>query len=141
MPIAWLELLSLEVGSISEEEFIEPDVKLDEEFDHPVGEADEDLRRLFTKWRQLMEAADRTAVDARYARDERARQEVATQAWELLTKAQIVGELFWICVKDSFDLWTKSSVGIRKGWIVVWSEREDSPVIGLLRRSLGGPPD
>ena len=140
MPIAWLELLKLEVGSILEDEFIEPDIELDEEFDHPVGEADEDLRRLFTKWRQLIEAADRTAVDARYARNEQARQEVAAQARELFTKAQIVKELFWTCVKDSFDLWTKSAVGIRKGWIVVWSEEEESSITGLLRRSFGDPP-
>lgn len=140
MSKAWLDLLGLELEGILPEEVIEPEWELVEECDHPVGTADDDLRRIYTKWQQLREMAERTALDARYTRDIVAREVATAKALELVHKSEIVKDLFWACAKDSFNLWGKTSVGIRKDWIVVWTEEEESGLPEILRHLLGGPP-
>ncbi|MBI2594917.1 MAG: hypothetical protein HYW38_01505 [Candidatus Colwellbacteria bacterium] len=140
MSKGWLDLLSLELESISPEEVIEPESEVDDERDRPAGTADDDLRRLYTKWQQLREVAERTGLDARYTRDVVAREAAIARALELFQKSEIVREIFWACVKDSFSLWGKDSVGVRKGWIVVWTEEEESGLPEMLKRLFGGPP-
>ncbi len=140
MPKAWLDLLGLELEDIPLEELVEPEMEVNDECDHRVGTADDDLRRLYTKWQQLRETAERTALDARYTRDVVVRKEIEARASELIQKSEIVKELFWACLKDSFGLWGKAAVGIRKGWIVIWTEEEESGFPEMLKRFFEGPP-
>jgi hypothetical protein len=49
----------------------------------------------------------------------------AKKASEWHRKHEILMESFWVSIRDSFDLWDKSSVGIRKDWKVVWCDEEE----------------
>ena len=118
--MSWLKILPMELVNINANEFSEPDDEVDPRFDVVVGEASDDLRRIYTLAERLLEAGARYSVDAQFSKDNRLRSDAGKKAYELAKKIEVLKEIFWITLKDDFDLWNKDSVGIRKGWKVTY---------------------
>src|SRR3989344_3670549 len=122
--MSWLKILPMELSSIDAKEFIEPDEKIDQRADVVVGEASDDLKRIYTLVNKLQEVGARYSIDARFSKDNRLRSDAGKKAYELAKKIEVLMEIFWIALKDDFDLWDKDSVGIRKGWKVTYWKGE-----------------
>ena len=118
--MSWLKILPMELANIDAGEFSEPDDEVDPKSDIVVGEASDDLKRIYTLSERLREAGARYSIDARFSKDNRLRSDAGKKAYELAKKIEVLKEIFWITLKDDFDLWNKDSVGIRKGWKVTY---------------------
>jgi len=122
----WLKLLPVELGEITEKEYIEPQEELDPQKFHIVGEMTDDLKRLYTLWLVLSKERDECALTAKYAKDEREEKLNIAKYAELEEKTDVVKRIFWISLRDEFGLWNKLDgirVGVSKGFKVVWAER------------------
>lgn len=94
--------------------------------DHVLGEASASMKCLYT----LAYQCDRTAFEfqgtARFGQNDDERRH-AFRLWQAHEeKTKLLNELFWACLRDQHDAWDKPSVGIRNGWIAVWSENNQS---------------
>jgi len=140
LPATWLNLLGTEVESLSDDELLEPLNEVEEE-DHLVGSIDSDLalQRLYSLGKRMLGDAQRLLVDARLAKNRAEMEEFVLRAQELSGKGSLVLEIFWASIKDSFQLWGRSSVGIRAGWQVVWSDQDNS-MPDIFRHLFGDPP-
>ena len=126
----WLKLLPLELSEITE--YVEPQTELDPQKFHVLGEMTEDLKKLYTLWFTLAKQKDEYLLAARYAKDEKEEKLNLTRAIELGEKTEVVKQIFWISLRDEFNLWNKLvidevMIGVSKGFKVVWSERPSGP--------------
>lgn len=128
--MSWLKILPVELSAIEPGEFAEPGEEIDPKADVVVGEASNDLRRIYTLTEKLQEAGARYSIDARFSKDNRLRSDAEKKMHELKRKTEVLMEIFWIILKDDFDLWNKDSVGIRKGWKVTY-RKDGSPTTFL----------
>ena len=128
--MSWLKILPVELANIDANEFIEPSEEVDPKSDVVVGEASDDLKQIYTLVDKLQEAGARYAVDARFSKDNRFRSDAEKRTYELKRKVETLLDIFWITLKDDFDLWDKDSVGIRKGWKVTYG-KDGSPTTFL----------
>lgn len=131
----WLDFIKIELDNLDLEQIHKPAGEVGSS-DHEVGEADEELKRLYGLWMQLARTADEARVAMRYAQTQAELDVYAVTAFELITKAEIVRDIFWASVRSQFDLWDKSSVGVRREWKIVWSEEETPQIISILRQIL-----
>ena len=122
--MSWLKMLAMELSSIDIKEIIEPNEEVDPRLDVVVGEASDDLKRIYTLVNKLQEAGARYSIDARFSRDNSLRADAKKKMQELKDKIETLMKIFWIVLKDDFDLWDKDIVGIRKGWKVTYSKGE-----------------
>ena len=127
----WLKLLPLEIKEVND--LGEPDTEVNIH-DHIVGELSNDLRKLYTMWKKTTEVAARTKVDLLFSNSKH-KEELDRRFSELSSKSEALREIFWIGVHDEHDLWSKDSVGVRRGWKVVWSDSSSGP---NLRDIIGG---
>lgn len=121
----WLGVIPLELASITD--YTEPVAEFDDRVDHAVGDMTEGQKKLYTRWMDLERSAAQHSLDAQYARDNEKRRANFLRTEELSAKAAVLRAIFWIDIKDHFQLWDRDSIGIRKGFIVVWSEGGGSP--------------
>ena len=137
MPTSWFDLLPADLSGLSTEEVLPPYGDM-EPSDHWAGDAsnDEQLQRLYSLARRLAESAARTGLEAQLARKHEQREEFIMKCYELRKKAELVIEIFWISIKDSFQLWDKDSIGIREDWQVVWSD-QDTSIPPFLKKLIG----
>lgn len=137
MPATWFKLLATELESLSENDLIGPLAEI-EENDHIVGDisSDLDLQKLYALGRRLNAEAERLLVDARVARSREEMRELGSRAQELAEKGSLIIDIFWASIKDSFRLWDKSSIGVREGWQIVWSDQSNS-LPGIFRHLFG----
>lgn len=125
------KLLSLELSSLDQNDFFEPDAELEQD-DQIVGDLSEELIRLYTMWRLLEKQAAERMIEAKYGRlSDEQKWEMVCKGKELHIKAELLSELFWIEVKDEHHLWDKSSIGVRKGRKVVWFEEKKPTILGF----------
>lgn len=117
----WLKLLPLEVDSIKS--VIDTPLEVGPK-DHAVGVLSNYLQKLLTLWRLTDRATEQCQIDMKYSTDKDEREKLHAKFHELRDKAEAVSNIFWIAVRDDFDLWGKESVGIRKGFTIVWSDSE-----------------
>jgi hypothetical protein len=129
----WLKLLPLELSEVKD--FLDPvrEVKEGEQTEGPMSEG---LKRLYTLWMGTAQQAAHLKVDAGYAPND----ETTARADELGEKAEALGRIFWIAVKDELHLWGKPvAVGVRKGFVIISYQSgrpEDLPP--FLRQMFGG---
>jgi len=132
----WLDIVKMELEMLSPEGQTEPHNEVGLK-DHVVGEAEPEVRKLY----QLALRWERTAIEslvaARYINDRRRQEQDVERASMLRKKSEMLMDIFWTSLKDHYDLWGKSEIGIRKGWKVVWSEVEVPPIIDALRNFFG----
>lgn len=118
----WIKILPMALREIEKGEFCDPEKEVNLEEDHVVGEMSEDLKRIYTTWINLQESADRAILEAKYAKGDDQRKELTGRAKELHAKTEALEIIFWISVRDEFELWDKSSIGVRKNFQIVWSD-------------------
>jgi len=128
----WFKLLPLDLGEITD--YLEPDNEVSPN-ENLVGEMDDDQKKLYTKWTSLKAEAIHCRADVITKRGDPLEQAKA-QALELQTKTDLIKELFWISIRDGFQLWGKDAIGVRKGFIIVWYESSGHPPFGELFRGL-----
>lgn len=124
----WLESMLAELKGVSDTQtsFAEPEEELGPK-DHRVGVADEDLRKLFflvKQYRKRMLEIVATLVLCR----PKEREGLIKEAQRFNTQADTLKSVFWVSARVAFpELWDKPSIGVRKGWDVVWSDPEEHP--------------
>jgi len=131
--ITFLELLPIELHEITD--YFEPNTEL-EENDHKVGVMSEDLKKLYTLWNNTMKTVSLMKTERRFSRVTN-EEEFDAKIEELMERAEVLKNLFWFAVKVEYNLWGKDSIGVRKGFNVVWSDQEPG-VDGLFRRLFEG---
>lgn len=132
----FLELLEIELKSLDQRDFYEPDAELEPE-DHVVGDMSEDAVRLFTLMLQTTKSLAEKIIEMKFERlssDES--KQLRIQLEELRDKSDFIKELFWIEIKSEHNLWDKSGLGVRVGRKVVWFEKAQT-TLGDLLRGLG----
>ena len=132
----WLDSATTQLGNLVEAEFFEPQVEVGEK-DHIVGTAGEEIRRLFTLAQLFTRKAMETAVEARFSHGTD-QEKILVKSTRLAKNAEVLMEILWISVKDSFNLWGRPSIGLRKGWQVVWTDQPDMPTLGDVLGGLFG---
>lgn len=133
----FLELLEIELKSLDQSDFYEPNAELEPE-DHIVGDMSEDAVRLFTLMRQMTKSFIEKMIEVKYGRlssDESNLLKI--QVEELHDKSEFIKQLFWIELKSEYNLWDKAGLGVRVGRKVVWFEKTETS-LGDLLRGLGG---
>ncbi len=135
----FLKLIPLEMSAI--DKFIEPEIELDEQQDHVVGIMTEDLKRLFTVWRNAQKSLAERIWTFKFGDTKEIREQAKQEEPERRMKANVLQEIFFIAVSDDFGLWDKGRVGVRQGFRVIWREEEENSFGGLLRRITGGDLD
>lgn len=131
----WLKFLQIELQDITSDKFLEPGADYGEG-DKKVGVMDDGLKRLWTLWQSYKKVAAKCAFDIRYEPGANI-EELSAREYEFQTKSEVLREIFWIAVKDKFGLWHALSIGVRKGFIIVESEKHEGPD-DFLRRLFGG---
>ena len=132
-----LDMVRIELENMDFKHAIEPNREVGPK-DHKVGKADPEVRKLYSLGMQWDKAAHETMLAARYLSDKTKQQEAIAKAEELHEKSEILLNIFWASLKDSFSLWGKPKIGIRTGWYVVWSEDDIPSILGILGDLLGG---
>lgn len=150
---AWLKSLQAELKKISGETAVEPDTEVGKH-DHVVGEADLDMRKLYSLLIQKKKLSVEAAAAAMVVGG-KGRKAKIEEAAKFDDQFDTLKAMFWTSCRFAFpELWAKPSIGVRKGWKVVWSDPEvqtlDIPlgaVLGLgaleelLRRGSEGDPE
>ena len=114
----WLMLIPMELSMV--EQLLDPPGEV-KSSDHQVGEMDNELKKLYTLWQQLEKSTYQTMLDARY---KQLTPEEEAKINEMQQKTSVLRATFWIVVKDTFQLWGKESIGVRHGFMVVWSDSQ-----------------
>ncbi len=103
-------------------DFHEPDMVISPK-DHTVGPMTDTMIRLFTLYRQTAKEEAEVLVQLRFGRTNSSEKDaIEAKAHELHSKAEVLKRLFWAEVKEAYSLWGKDSIGVRAGYVVVWSD-------------------
>ncbi len=125
----WLDMLSIEMENMDATKLIEPPHEVDPSRDHVVCKAEEALCKLYSLAMQFEKEANVALINARYSGNLNEIKDALENGARLMKKVETLREIFWISLKDNHDLWNKPSVGIRRGWKVVWSDSDPMPDI------------
>lgn len=128
----WFKNLLEKIEKISEGDCQEPSEAV-KPGDNIAGDMTDGHKKLFTLWCRLQKVAEQSYIDARYLQDDDRKKQADIRAHELLQKADAFREIFWISINDHFEIWEKPSVGVRKGFLVVWSEMSLGNILDFLR--------
>jgi len=136
----WVDLLAseLELVELNPGNPFEPMVDVNPDRDHVVGEVSDELRRLYLTAIRWIKTSMEINVEANFTQDTQQAERLAIKAHELQEKGKILRNIFWAALKDEHKMWNKPSVGLRSGWIAVWSEPETPHIIGFLEDLFGG---
>lgn len=118
----WIKLLPLEIKEVTEQLLSQGSV---ESKDLVVGTLPSELINLFSLWTSTAKESARVFVDLRYSQDDEA---LIAHYDELSDKAKALEVLFWIGVKEHFNLWgtgLKQTIGIRQEYQIVTYSRTD----------------
>lgn len=123
----WMESILAELKSVPVT--VEGDAEPDEEpgpKEHVVGIADSGLRKTFCLIKEYRRRTMRAAADIEVS-SATAREEKKNEAAWFYAQAELLTEVFWLSCRAAFpELRSKASIGIRKGWKVIWSEADES---------------
>ena len=122
----WLNSVYEEMSAIKPEDFIEPSTEVGLN-DYVAGTMSNELRKLYT----LMEKSrneNRKNIEEKIENIfslllDSLKFDIGQASKKLLT----LYDIFWISLRDEFNLWDKDSVGVRKGFAVVWTEENKEP--------------
>ena len=118
-----LDTIGDQLKNFNLDDLAEPETEVNSK-DHVVGEMDADLKRLFGLTRQWRDAATEVLGKTGCLFHQEHLEHQIEKAQELYEKSELLSDIFWASIKESFGLWHKPSIGLRKGWKVVWSEPE-----------------
>lgn len=112
----WIKLLPLEIQEVTE--LLSPQHSVDTT-DTVIGSLPEELIQLFSLWTATAKESDRALIDLRYSPGDDA---LLARYDELSDKSKALQALFWIGVKEHFNLWGmagKKALGIRQNYQIV----------------------
>jgi hypothetical protein len=129
----WLDLLpqEVELTDVKPGDPLEPASDV-EDNDHQVSVLGDDLKRMYILAVRQKKKSAEIVVEAQYTTDRDERTRLFCRAKEFKEKGEILQRIFWAAVRDQFQLWDKPIVGVRRGWVVVWSDHEGPTIINLL---------
>lgn len=119
----WLRLLPMEIQEVSEQMLPQISIGTNEIV---VGALPAELINLYSLWTATAKESERLLVDLRYSQDD---ESLLARCDELSDKAKALEVLFWIGVKEYFNIWgigVKETVAIRKEYQIVRFKRADS---------------
>ena len=131
----FLKLLPMELEQLGEDEYLEPLSPVPPK-SRVVGEAPDYIRQLYTLWQRKERSAKEFKIEVEYARTRETALSYMGQACECHAKAEVVRDLFWIALNDTFGLWSTPSVYICHGWQIACSD-EHGPTKTTLRDFMG----
>jgi len=121
-----LDTLKIEIANAEPNKFLPKDEP--SEGEQVVGTLPEDLQRFWT----VVESYRKAGVEAyvAYMMASKSEREQRFRELHLVTlRTQIVKELFWLTVREKFDLLSNIGVGLRSGWRIVAIPAKASPTI------------
>lgn len=114
--MSWVKLIPQELQLISESEYVEPADEV-RNSDVDVGEMNETQKRLYTLAKQLtLEVANSDKSNL-------------PRVNELADKAEIIWKMLWADICDTHSLWKYPTVGVRRGYRVVYSKIPRLPIM------------
>lgn len=119
----WIKLLPMEIQEVTER--MAPQNSLDPK-DTVVGTLPDELINLYSLWTATAKESERVLVELRYAQADEA---LFARYDELVDKTRALEALFWIGVKEHFNLWgigLRDAIGIRQEYQVVRYKRPDT---------------
>lgn len=119
----WIDDLKRQVKELTLDVQIEPPTEISAE-EHVVGEMDEDLKRLYQVIMHLRKSSAIMMQEAFVLGFQTNVDGLVGAGAELTDKFGVAQSIFIISLRDTFNLWDKPYVGIRKGWKVVWRDQE-----------------
>ncbi len=132
MAIEFLTILNYELDMVKD--LIEPKEDL-QPGDEPQGTISEELKKLYTVWKQTGMKAGALENELRWGA---ASGDQFATAQELKGKAGVLNVIFWAAVQDELHLWhLKEQIAIRKGYQVVACKGQGMPP--FFRFFMGGP--
>ena len=119
----WLKILPLELSQVTE--FVVPTDEVGEG-DVVLGDANLDMKKLYTLAQEVRILSEQAKVDRLRARSEQETKEFEGKILEYAYKSRVLFELFYIAVADEYKTWGNSySYTLKKGFTVV--ARRDMP--------------
>lgn len=136
--MSWLEVVRQDLEQIGEGDLIGPQAEAEED-EEVLGEASPYLRRLWTLATMMQKKAALAEVEMMFCSVPTPTriEELRAQVWELTGKAQVLKRFFWIEVNDEFNTWNRLTLGIRRNWVVVVCNEEDT-IPDIIKRTFGG---
>ena len=100
----WLKLLPIELSSIEEREFVEPETELREN-DKVIGTMSDTVKQLYTLCHSLSKSASQCALDHKFCTDKTEKAELQARVGELIDKAKALDVIMWVLIKEDVKLW------------------------------------
>ena len=117
--LTWIKMLPIELDEVTE--YLDPHTPIGPG-EKIIGTATEDLKKLYTLWMSKEKTIEENKIRAKFSKTQDEREEAIMLILKDMEVAECLMRLFWIAIKDEFDLWkTDSMTGIRTGYIVVTS--------------------
>jgi hypothetical protein len=128
----FIDLIKLDLDSLKEEDLFEPNVPLQGD-DRLVGDMSLEHKKLFTLMTLTLKQSEEIKLRARFSSNEDQRK--LFEEFALLTsKYDLLNTMFWFEVKLTYrDLNSKSSIGVRQGYKIVWNDSSPNP-LDMLRK-------
>jgi hypothetical protein len=106
-----------------------------------IGELAPYARKCFALATFYSRELERYGVDAKYSPCEHTADEPCNHAVtleRLKVYADVCRTLLWMTVRNEFNLWGDTRIGVRVGWKLVRRSNDESDGLDMLRRLLGG---
>jgi hypothetical protein len=137
---AWIDNLKTALDALDMKDIIQPNNEV-QEGDNVVGEADDDLKKIYGYAMMMKRTGMQIMVSIHFESDKSSTgyQQSIERMLEYKGKHEALMSIFWVALKDKYNLWSKDSVGVRKGWKVVWHKNDDDNEIrDFLGKIFGG---
>jgi hypothetical protein len=136
----WLDLLPNELDLIEENDLIDPGSPV-EKGEEVIGVMTFRQKQLYTLLEKFSKELDELVVEAKYAPFEK-QKEYIIRINELSEKKKILYEIFYVSIKDHFDIWRKmpnweeegiEGIGVRQGFKVVTIKEQKGGLSDFLK--------
>ncbi|MCK9458278.1 MAG: hypothetical protein M0R80_01330 [Proteobacteria bacterium] len=136
-PTTFLSWLQHELDSIGPEDFNDPVAEVDPS-DIEIGVANDEAKKMYTLRDLCHRNADELMLSAKYERDKEKAICLCHKAGNYKTMANLWDGMLWQAIYKQYpEAVNKARVGIRKGFMVVASDKSAEPN-DMLRQLFGG---
>ena len=136
-PKTFLEWLQQELDSIGPEDFNDPTPESDPE-DQEIGLANDEVKKMYTLRDLCHRNADELMLSAKYERDKEKQVALVHKAGNYKSMANLWDGMLWQAIYKQYpEAVNKVKVGLRKGFMVVSSDKPQEPN-DMLRHLFGG---
>lgn len=126
MMASWLDLLQMELGTITEEEFIEPQTAVNPVL-QVVGEMTIEMKGLYSLSERYAKQVFDLESEIRFGRIKRIKEEARIKMMEISQKHQTIHLILGTAVCEHFNLWDKPVVLCEGFKVTVVTKGETGP--------------